>query len=193
MARTKGFDPDAALSHAVELFWRRGYEGTSISDLVAHLGVGRPSIYATFGSKHELYVKSLEKYAEARVAADLEQLSRPGAVMPTVRAWIRRYVDEVNGDEMRLGCFVVNAAAELMPDDHEVARVVEGAWGATEAALTVALLRAHAQGELPEGRELRALARCLMALLHGIRVFGKRRSDRGYLDDVVSQAFLLLG
>jgi len=56
VARTKEFDPEAALQAALELFWRRGYEATSMSDLVDHLGIGRASLYATFGNKHELYV-----------------------------------------------------------------------------------------------------------------------------------------
>ncbi|MFJ2261599.1 TetR/AcrR family transcriptional regulator [Streptomyces sp. NPDC087844] len=192
MARPKEFDPEVALRHALALFWRRGYEATSLTDLVEHLGVGRPSIYATFGSKHQLYLRALDVYAQERVALDLELLSRPGPVLPVVRGWMQRYADEVEADGERLGCFAVNAAAELMPGDGEVARIVEGAWGATEAALTASLLRARAQGELAEDREPRALARCLMTLLHGIRVSGKRRHDRTHLGDVLSQAFLLL-
>ncbi|MFD6292926.1 TetR/AcrR family transcriptional regulator [Streptomyces sp. NPDC060205] len=192
MARPKEFDPEAALRDAVTLFWRQGYEATSVADLVDHLGVGRPSLYATFGTKHQLYLRALDVYAQERVALDLELLSQPGPVLPVVRRWIQRYADEVEADEQRLGCFAVNAAAELLPGDAEVARIVEGAWGATEAALTAALLRARAQGELPEGREPRALARCLLTLLHGIRVSGKRHQDRTHLGDVLSQIFLLL-
>ncbi len=65
MARTKEFDPDAALQSALELFWRRGYEATSMADLVEALGIGRASIYATFGNKHDLYLKALERYASS--------------------------------------------------------------------------------------------------------------------------------
>ncbi len=64
MARTKEFDPDVALRKVLDLFWRRGYEATSMADLVEHLGVARASIYATFGGKRELYLKALDRYGE---------------------------------------------------------------------------------------------------------------------------------
>ncbi|CAM5304009.1 hypothetical protein SVIOM74S_00836 [Streptomyces violarus] len=94
MARTKEFDPDAALQSALELFWRRGYEATSMSDLVEHLGIGRASIYATFGSKHELYLKALDRYAETRDPSLLAELSQPGPALPAVRAVVRRFAAE---------------------------------------------------------------------------------------------------
>lgn len=89
MARTKEFDPDAALQSALELFWRRGYEATSMADLVEHLGIGRASIYATFGNKHELYLKALDRYGESRDPALLDALSKPGPALPAVRAVVR--------------------------------------------------------------------------------------------------------
>ena len=79
MARTKEFDPDAALQSALELFWRQGYEATSMADLVGHHGIGRASIYATFGNKHELYLKALDRYNENRDPGLLGELSGPGA------------------------------------------------------------------------------------------------------------------
>lgn len=85
MARTKEFDPDAALRAALELFWRRGYEATSMSDLVEHLGVGRASIYATFGNKRELYLKALARYEQGLLPDLLADLSRPGPALPGVR------------------------------------------------------------------------------------------------------------
>ncbi len=87
MARTKEFDPDAALQSALELFWRRGYEATSVADLVEHLGIGRASIYATFGNKHELYLKALDRYAEGRDAVLLAELSQPGTRCPRCGRW----------------------------------------------------------------------------------------------------------
>lgn len=70
MARTKEFDPDAALQSALELFRQRGYEATSMSDLVEHLGIGRASIYATVGNKHALYLKALDRYDAGGIHAD---------------------------------------------------------------------------------------------------------------------------
>ncbi|MFF8449484.1 TetR/AcrR family transcriptional regulator [Streptomyces leeuwenhoekii] len=193
MARTKEFDPDAALQSALELFWRRGYEATSMSDLVAHLGVGRASLYATFGNKRELYLKALERYEQARLPEMVRELSRPGPALPGVRALVRRYADEAAADgPRRLGCFVTNTAAELAPHDPAAARQVERNWDHLESVLHSALVRARAQGELPADRDPLALARMLLVLLQGLRVVGKVSADPGRARDAAEQALALL-
>ncbi|MEU1024688.1 TetR family transcriptional regulator, partial [Streptomyces sp. NPDC005904] len=165
MARTKEFDPDAALQSALELFWRRGYEATSMADLVEALGIGRASIYATFGNKHALYLKALERYAEIQNPRLLATLSRPGPALPAVREVVRRFGGEAASEEdRRSGCFVTNTAAELGPHDEAALRRVERSWEHIETLLHSALVRAQAQGELPADRDPRALARLLLVL-----------------------------
>ncbi|MFD8706041.1 TetR/AcrR family transcriptional regulator [Kitasatospora sp. NPDC059648] len=191
MARTKEFDPDAALQAAVELFWRRGYEATSMADLIEGLGIARASIYATFGSKHELYLRALERYNEQHNPGLLAELSQPGPVLPAVRALVRRYAGMGDGDRKR-GCFITNTAVELAPHDEAAARRVEASYDHLETALTAALLRAGSQGELPAGREPRALARMLVVLLQGIRVVGKTTDGAPRVRDAAEQALALL-
>ncbi|MEW1903517.1 MULTISPECIES: helix-turn-helix domain-containing protein [unclassified Streptomyces] len=193
MARTKEFDPDAALRAALELFWARGYEATTMADLVEHLGVGRASLYATFGNKHELYLKALDRYTETNDPRLVEELSAPGPALPAVRALVRRFAAEAAADGERLtGCFVTNSAAELGPHDTAVARRVELSWEQLETLLHAALARARAGGELPAGRDPRALARMLLVLLQGVRVVGKASSDPARVRDAAEQALTLL-
>ncbi|MDX2394802.1 TetR/AcrR family transcriptional regulator [Streptomyces sp. DK15] len=193
MARTKEFDPDAALQSALELFWRRGYEATSMADLVEHLGIGRASIYATFGNKRELYLKSLDRYNENRDSDLLGELSQPGPALPSVRTVVRRFAAEANSDDRRLkGCFVTNTAAELGAHDAAAARRVEASWDHFETLLRSALVRAQAQGELPSDRDPRALARMLLVLMQGLRVVGKASEDPGRVRDAAEQALTLL-
>lgn len=192
MARTKEFDPDAALQSALELFWRRGYEATSMADLVEGLGIARASLYATFGSKHELYLRALERYVEQHDPALLAELSQPGPALPAVRTVVRRYA-ETAGEEGRRGCFVTNTAVELAAHDPAAERRVAASLGALELALTGALLRAQAQDELPAGRDPRALARMLVVLLQGIRVVGKTADGGPRVRDAAEQALALLG
>ncbi|MFI2783781.1 TetR/AcrR family transcriptional regulator [Streptomyces sp. ALB3] len=193
MARTKEFDPDAALQAAVELFWQRGYEATSMADLVEHLGIGRASIYATFGNKHELYLKAMDRYSEGHDPILLAELSRPGPALPAVRAVVRRFASEAGSPEGRLhGCLITNTAAELAPHDSAAARRVEISWEHLEIPLHSALVRAQAQGELPEDRDPRALARMLLVLLQGVRVVGKASSDPARVRDAAEQALTLL-
>jgi TetR/AcrR family transcriptional repressor of nem operon len=192
MARSKEFDPEAALQAALEIFWRRGYEATSMADLVEGLGIARASIYATFGSKHELYLLALRRYGELCDPALLAELSRPGPALPSVRALVTRFAEESAGDELRRGCFMTNTAVELAPHDRAAARRVEASWDFLEAGLTSALLRARAQGELAAGREPRALARMLLVLLQGMRVVGKAGGDPERPRDAAVQALALL-
>ncbi|MGW0815996.1 TetR/AcrR family transcriptional regulator [Streptomyces viridiviolaceus] len=193
MARTKEFDPDAALRAALELFWRRGFEATSMSDLVAHLGIGRASIYATFGNKRELYLKALERYEQGLLPDMLQELARPGPALPGVRALVRRYAAEATADDLRgRGCFVTNTAAELAPHDPAAARRVERNWDQLEAVLHSALARARSQGELPADRDPLALARMLLVLLQGLRVVGKASADPARVRDATEQALALL-
>lgn len=193
MARTKEFDPDAALQAALELFWERGYEATSMAALVERLGVARAGIYATFGSKHELYLRTLRRYGELCDPLLLTELSQPGPALPAVRALVTRFAEESAGDELRRGCFMTNTAVERAPHDRDAARRVEASWDVLETALTSALLRARAQGELPAERDPRALARMLLVLLQGMRVVGKAGGDQERARDAARQVLALIG
>ncbi|WP_026416873.1 TetR/AcrR family transcriptional regulator [Actinomadura oligospora] len=190
MARTKEFDPEAALGRALELFWERGYEGTSMADLVEHTGVARASLYSTFGGKRELYAKALDLYQRTRPPI-VDELSRPGPVLPALRALVERYATE-SCDASLLGCMVVNAAVELAGHDATTARQVEASWTELETALTSALIRARAQGELAFGRDPRALARLLLVLFQGMRVLGRAPGGEERLRDAADQALTLL-
>ncbi|MEU1469397.1 TetR/AcrR family transcriptional regulator [Streptomyces sp. NPDC005761] len=193
MARTKEFDPDAALQSALELFWRQGYEATSVADLVDHLGIGRASIYATFGNKHELYLKAMDRYSEGRDPLLLTELSQPGPALPAVRAVVRRFASEATSPDSRLnGCLITNTAAELTPHDPAATRRVEVSWEHFETLLQSALVRARAQGELPDDRDPRALARMLLVLMQGVRIVGKASSDPARVRDAAEQALTLL-
>jgi TetR/AcrR family transcriptional regulator, transcriptional repressor for nem operon len=192
MARTKEFDPDVALQRALELFWERGYEATSMADLVEHLGVARASLYATFGGKHDLYLKAFDRYLRTRDPSPVELLSQPGPVLPAVRKLVELYAEETACDERRRGCLIVNAATERLPGDTAVARKVESSWDGLEVALTSALTRAQAQGELARDADPAALARFLLVLLQGLRVMGRGHPNPERVRDAAAVALSLL-
>ncbi|MGV9344249.1 TetR/AcrR family transcriptional regulator [Streptomyces spiralis] len=193
MARTKEFDPDAALQSALELFWRRGYEATSMADLVEHLGIGKASLYGTFGSKHELYLRALDRYGQAQNPQLTRELSRPGPVLPAVRELIRRFAAEATAEATReQGCLITNTAVELAPHDRDATRRVESSWDHLETLLHSALVRARAQGELAGDRDPLALARMLLVLLQGVRVVGKASAAPARVRDATEAALALL-
>jgi TetR/AcrR family transcriptional regulator, transcriptional repressor for nem operon len=192
VARNKGFDPDGVLESALQVFWRHGYEATSINDLVEQLGIGRASLYATYGSKHQLYLRALDRYVQAKNPAVVERLSQPGPVLPAVRELVESYVEESIGAAGQRGCLVVNAAIERLPGDSAAARLVQSSWCTLEVALTAALTRARAQGELARDKDPRALAGFLLVVLQGLRVLGKSDSDPGRLAAAGEQALAVL-
>lgn len=192
MVRTKEFDPDTALDAALDLFWERGYEATSVQDLVDHLGIGRGSLYATFGSKHELYLKALDRYLRSRDPDPIALLGRPGPALPAVRTLVRTYADEAARDVRRRGCMIVNAAMERVPGDPVVTRRVQASWRALERALAAALTRARDQGELAADKDPAAIARYLLVVLQGLRVVGKAGPGAARLRDAAELALSVL-
>lgn len=191
MARTKEFDPEVALQRALELFWERGFEATSTAELVAHLGVARASIYATFGDKRRLYLKALERYLRITDESVVEGLSE-GPALAGVHRLIDRYAEKAAEDVERVGCMVVNAAVESSSRDAEVHRLVAASWSFLEASLTSALARARAEGDLPADREPRALARLLLVFFQGIQVMGRAPADADRIRDAAAQMRALL-
>lgn len=192
MVRTKDFDPDTALDAALDLFWERGYEATSVQDLVDHLGIGRGSLYATFGSKHELYLKALDRYLRSRDPDPIALLGRPGPALPAVRTLVRTYAEEAARDARRRGCMIVNAAMERVPGDPLVTRRVQASWRALERALAAALARARDQGELAADKDPAAIARYLLVVLQGLRVVGKAGPGAARLRDAAELALSVL-
>jgi TetR/AcrR family transcriptional repressor of nem operon len=192
VSRTKEFDVDAALTAALDVFWRRGYEATSVNDLVAHLGIGKASMYATFGSKHDLYLMVLDHYVRTTDQAIVEELSRPQASLPAVRGLVLRHVGEIVNDQQQRGCLVVNAAVERLPGDTSAARRVERSWDTLEVALTLALARAQAAGELAADRDPRAMAQFLLTLLQGLRVLGKSLAPADRLRSAAAEGLRIL-
>ncbi|MEC3919437.1 TetR/AcrR family transcriptional regulator [Nocardia sp. CDC160] len=192
MARTKEFDPDTVLRRALELFWERGYEATSMSDLVEHLGIAKASIYGTFGGKRELYLKALQSYLETTDPAIMAALSQPGPVLPAVRELVQRYITEAARPDTYLGCMVVNSAVEMARRDEAVARLVESSWAHLETTLTSALLRARAQGELSADSDPRALARFLLVFFQGVRVLERTPDSAARLRDAARVAVSVL-
>jgi TetR/AcrR family transcriptional repressor of nem operon len=193
MPRTKEFEPEAALQHAMELFWRKGYEATSMRDLLDGMGIGRGSFYDTFGDKRSLFLAALDRFEESRTTWVLEALEGGDPPLESIRFVFERSVEGLVGYEPRRGCLLANSAVELAPHDPEVAQRLSRYVWRTETAFERALERARAAGDLPEGRDTRALARFLVNNLHGLRVMARAGADRETLEDTVGVVLGALG
>lgn len=192
MARHKEFDRDQALQKAMEAFWSRGYEGTSIHDLVKHMGINRQSLYDTFGDKHALYLQALDRYCEVEGRKVLELLERPGSVKKNLRQLFEGVVETALCDGQRRGCFMGNAASELAGRCKATAARTGSNMAATEEAFYRTLLRGKKEGELEHVRGPRAVARFLCSSLQGLVLMAKATRDRKTLDDVVKVTLSIL-
>ena len=185
MARHKEFDRDEALHRAMEVFWSRGYEATSVGDLVEHMGINRQSLYDTFGDKHSLYLAALDRYREVEGRKMFELLEGAGSVKKALRQLFEGVVECALGGGERRGCFVGNATSELAARCKATAEKACGNMAAAEEALYRALLRGKREGEIKGVRDPRAVARFLYSSLQGLQLMSKATKDRKTLEDVV--------
>jgi TetR/AcrR family transcriptional regulator, transcriptional repressor for nem operon len=192
MARHKEFDRDEALHKAMEVFWSRGYEAASIQDLVKHMGINRQSLYDTFGDKHALYLKALDRYSEVESRKVFELLERPGSVKKNLRQLFDGVVEKALCDGQRRGCFMGNAMSELAGRCKETAARTCGNMAMAEESLYRALLRGKKDGELKGVRDPRAVARFLYSSLQGLVLMAKATQDRKTLEDVVKVTLSVL-
>ncbi|MEU7941412.1 TetR/AcrR family transcriptional regulator [Microbispora bryophytorum] len=186
MGRPRTFDIDAAVDRAMELFWRQGFEGTSTEDLVEGLGIARGSLYKAFGSKEQLYAMALRRYCERHATGLIEMLDRAEQVRPAIRAALLELAEADLADP-ELGCLLVNAATERSAHQDTVQQVSR-TMGRIESALAGALERAQARGDIAADKKPRELAQFLTTFLQGLRVMGKARADRAFLNNAVEVA-----
>ena len=192
MARPKEFDRDQALHKAMEVFWSRGYEAASIHDLVGHMGINRQSLYDTFGDKHALYLKALDRYHEVEGRKLFELLEKPGPVKKTLRQLFTGVVEGSLCEGQRRGCFTGNAMSELAGRCKATADKTCNNMAAVEGAFYRALLRGKKDGELKEVRDPRATSRFLYSSLQGLVLMGKATQDRKTLEDIVKVTLSVL-
>ena len=170
MPRPKEFDPDHALDKAMHVFWHKGYEATSMEDLLNAMDLNRGSLYDTFGDKRQLFLKVLDRYCHGFVGEKFSLLDQPGPAIPTLRRFIHGMIDGALADPQRRGCLIANTVMELAPHEKEIARKACQAMKMGEDALFKLLSRAKEQGELAKEKNPRALARFLVTMMQGMVV-----------------------
>lgn len=184
MARPREFDSDAALDRALEAFWSKGYEPTSLDDLCEATGLSRSSLYATFESKRNLLLRAVDRYVEQRTPNLAAILDQPLPVRETVAALLRQFIDQIVSGPGQRGCFLGNCAAELPRGDRAALARVRKGLESTEATFRNALARAKARGEFSSDTDVDALARFLTAGFQGLRLIGKVNPNRAVLEDI---------
>lgn len=178
--RPRVFDVDEALEKALQIFWKRGYEGASLAELTEALGVNKPSLYAAFGNKEELFMKALSKYIEGPVSFVRQVINEP-----TARAVAQRFLYEaaefLTQAAHPKGCMIVQGALSGGESAEMVKSVLIQYRSAYENLLTQRFEQAKAEGDLPSDADPRALAKFLATLHQGMSVQATSGADKDAL------------
>ena len=191
--RPRQYDPDQALEKAAESFWKNGYAATSLDDLVAATGMNRPSLYAAFGDKSALYLKTLQRYLRQSRAKSLEIL----ADSPSLRMFLKRFYEaaldiyQAGGDEAR-GCYSISTAPAQAVTDAAVREFLAASISGTDAFLSAVISKARARGEVPSTADPMALAQLATATLHTIAVRSRVGVSRKQLMALAATAIDLI-
>ena len=189
MPRPKEFDPEQALDKAMRLFWRKGYEATSVQDLVDAMGINRFSLYDTFGDKHQLYLAALRRYDEKMVGDKLRALEHSDEGLAAIRRYFDEWIDWAQTRGGSPGCLMTNSAVESALHDKEAAAIIRKNLERTEEAFHKALVCARKKGEISKAGNLRDTARYLTSHAMGFGVLVKGRPDPKVLKSAIRVIF----
>lgn len=174
MPRCREFDIDQALDQALNAFWLKGYAATSMTDLMAAMGLSKSSFYACFGSKREALLAALSRYSARELAETRRHFRADGPVAPLLAAWVRHSIDPAAcRPGQRCGCLIVNVAVELAPHDREIEDAVRNHLDMLAAFLAEIIQRGNIEGSIPSGFEPVHSADMLLNLIAGIQVLAK--------------------
>ena len=187
----KSFDEDIAVEKAMQVFWKKGFDSASISDLIEGTGVNRGSLYNAFGGKQPLFVKALLKYDVDRQAmlASLEALDDPKKAVST---FFDSIVAKTVADQHHKGCFMFNTALDISTHDDEVKEIVTNGVKAIEAFFRRSIEVGQARGDIRKSVEAKTTANTLVALTVAIRVLGRGVFAEAALQEIADEAKRLI-
>ena len=187
MPRPKAFHPDAALDRAMDLFWRNGFEASSLSALLDAMAISRQSLYNTFGNKRELFLAVLDRYAQMK-ALQRMTLQQPGAGLAEVQFYFERLIARMEAQPEYGACLMTVAAVELGLQDWAVKERIER----HDKQLTEALEGALRVASTDQSWEYRKQAKKLLALSKGLGVLARSGVDSPTLLELVASEMALL-
>jgi AcrR family transcriptional regulator len=190
MARPRSFDPDEALDLARDVFWRNGFQGTSLDDITAATGLAKPSLYAAFGDKNALFLKVLDRY-HASIVANAERVLNQGpSARDAIERWLTGFVPYCSGTKGIRGCLSVNTAADGISDQKDVRDRVERFNRKLEQLLSNRLRADRAQ--FSDAFDPDAAAHTIMAIYLGLMIMAKDAPAAARVRATLNQALKLL-
>lgn len=182
------FDPDEALERAVELFWSKGYESTSLSDLLEAMKISKSSFYQAFGSKHELFEQCLVRFRDRQVTRMRAALDASASAKRFIRSMLSAIVADAASMETPKGCLIMNTATEFAGRDAVIARLVSHATSDFADVFAAAIRRAQREGDISPEKDAEALARYVVSTISGLKTMVKAGFSPKAVDEVAEVA-----
>lgn len=193
MPRKKGFDVDEVLDKAMRAFWKRGYEATSLNDLLDHMQIQRASLYNAFSDKRTLFLDTLRRYDRVYRRADIAKRLKMPSPRQAIIGLFQDVIKAVEKHRVRNGCFLVNTALELSPHDKEVAKFVRRAFTHMERQFfRKRIEQGLAIGEIAKSVAPAQAASAILSLYMGLLVLSRSRPEKLLLESIAKQVELLL-
>jgi TetR/AcrR family transcriptional repressor of nem operon len=187
----KQFDPNVALEKAMQLFWANGYAATGLAELQEQMGIGRKSLYDTFGNKRQLFIKALQFYSDSVVRQMFRELNKEGSPLENVRRLMRTLQDSHSMPESK-GCLLGVSMAQFRTNDEEMAEMLRRHMKAVEEAFYKTFKRAQDLGELDGNTNIRDLARLFMGIQQGLALIGRVQDAPAVPRSIVNAALAVL-
>lgn len=169
VGRPREFDVDEALNAAMQAFWAKGYEATSLADLMSVTGLHKGSLYQTFGDKHSLFVQALKRYLEDMRRQKNEALKQAPTPLDGIRSVMHRMIDIADADcDCPKGCMAINSLVELAPHDPEVQEIMADHIQRMRSSLEETVAGAQAAGQIGQGRPAELISAMLTTFMAGI-------------------------
>lgn len=192
MARTREFDEAKVLEAAMQLFWEKGYEATSLSDLTARMGIQRPSIYSTFGDKKELFEAALRRYTTSRASEIRTKLQSYASVKQAFSIFFEDVITAEYTKDLSNGCFCINTMVELAPHDEKFEILTREHQLYLSVIFQETIERGIQSGELEANTDAKSLAQALIVALIGLTVMLKSQPQRSFVDNAIATTLTLL-
>ncbi len=192
MGRPREFDEAEALDRAMEVFWKKGYQKTSLDDLLDAMGIQRGSFYNTFGSKKETYLRAIDRYTEfmsngGPYAQAVQQEPGLGALVTLCDT----YIDSVTGDAEPRGCFFAHVSKEHRGDDPVIQQAILKGIDRMRGIVKRSIEAAQRDGDLPEEVSAEGMATLFMSVAWGIHVMAEAGVPKDDLKTAASQLFVM--
>ncbi|MFT3908353.1 MAG: TetR/AcrR family transcriptional regulator [Ferruginibacter sp.] len=192
MPKTKQFDETEVLKKARDVFWKKGYNGTSMDELVQATGLSRSSIYDSFTDKHGLYIKALQCYQQAQEQSLNESIPGKLSGRKKIECFFKNIINDSLNDKQRKGCFMLNSATEMANVDSNVNKTVVNNMEMIEDLFMSWVKEGQASGEISKRFTAKAIARHLLSSLNGMKLVAQTRPDKLLLKDILELSLSVL-